>query len=277
MKLEDSNTTVFSEWLYPSIFSFLFFIFNFVWIFIHYFYFPKKQKTFVKYLEDFSLLSHLNKVLGFTSLQLLAWVYFGSILASIVQLINGTKYKRFPKLLDAFLKNRKQYGLWAFLFASVHIILTMYVTNPGYLGYWFTKTNEFSKLTLMGDLSLITGTISYILFVLIALSSISSIAKSFNWQEWNFVQTKIGLVCLLFGLIHTAVMYLNIFLQRNVGSNNYSVVYLLTRVKLYGVYFPFIVLLLRLVFILPPLNRRIEDIRSGAIVKNQKELIDAKA
>ena len=276
-KLEYSNESVFSEWFYPSIFSLLFFLFNFIWVFIHYYYFPKKEKTFVQYVKDFSLLSHLNKVLGFTSLQLLAWVYFGSVLASIVQLINGTKYKRFPKCLDTFLKNRKQYGLWAFLFASVHMILTIYVTNPGYLSYWFIKQNEFSKLTLMGDLSLITGTISYLLFVLIALSSINSIAKSLNWKEWNFVQTKIGLICLLSGMIHTGVMYLNIFLQRNVGNNNYSVVYLLTRVKLYGVYFPFIVLFLRLLFVLPPLSRKIDRIRSGSIVKNQKEQTETKA
>jgi hypothetical protein len=61
-----------------------------------------------KFIAKFSPLEHLNKVLGFSSLQLLAFVYCGSVMAAIYQLKYGTKYKRFPKYLDFWLKTRKQ-------------------------------------------------------------------------------------------------------------------------------------------------------------------------
>lgn len=261
INLEKVNSNSFADWYYPSIISFAFFVFNFIWVAINYYLFPKKLKSFEEYIRGFSVLSHLNKVLGFTSLQLLAWVYFGSVLASIFQLKNGTKYQLFPRCLDAFLRGRKQYGLWAFLYASLHTILTIYVMNEGYLKSWY---NADSKLTLIGENNLITGALAYILFVLVALSSINSIANSLNWKEWQFVQTKIGITCLLVGLIHTSLMYLNIFLQRHTDTTIYTPMYLLTRVKLYGVYFPLLVLVLRFIFgYFPPLSRRIEAIRNG--------------
>ena len=263
LKLENVNTKSFTDWLYPSVLSFLFIIFNFIWTSINYFIFPKKPQTLKQFISEFSVLSHLNKVLGFTALQLLACVYFGSVLASIVQLKNGTKYKLFPKWLDTFLKQRKQYGLWAFLFASVHSILSIVVLDPGYLKSWYTSN---STLTFNGDINVITGVISYILFVLVALSSINSIANSLNWKEWHFVQTKIGLSCLLIGTLHTVSMYVNIYRQKDTDRSVFTTEFLLTRVKLYGIYFPVVVLLLRFVFgYFPPLSRRIDAIRNGTV------------
>lgn len=259
------NATVFTDWYFPSLISSLFLVANFIWIFFHYYYFPKKAKPFQQYLNEFSLLGHLNKVLGFSALQLLSFVYFGSILASIFQICNGTKYKLFPRYLDTFLQNRKQYGLWAFLFASIHCILTIFVTNPGYLTDWYVKSNhyEFTQMTLLGEVNIILGVVSYILFVLVALSSINSIALSLNWKEWHLVQTKIGITCLLFGFFHTSCMYLNIFLKRN--ANNFSVVYLITRVKLIATFFPFFVLFLRFLFAyFPPISSRVKSIRNGS-------------
>jgi predicted dinucleotide-binding enzyme len=135
-KLETLNKKTFTDWYYPSILSILFTIFNFIWIFVNYFIFPKNSITFEKYLEEFSLLSHLNKVLGYTSLQLLAFVYLGGVVASIYQLKNGTKYKRFPAYLNYWLLYRKQFGLWAFLLASFHGLASMLVVNPAYLDVW---------------------------------------------------------------------------------------------------------------------------------------------
>lgn len=126
-KLENTNNEAFSDWRWPSLISLLIFLFNFTCIAANYYFFAKAFKPLTEYIKNFALLSHTNKVLGFTSLQMLAMVYFGSIIASIFQLYNGTKYKLFPHLLDLFLRQRKQYGLWAFLFATLHAILTIYI------------------------------------------------------------------------------------------------------------------------------------------------------
>ena len=193
-QLEHSNTYTFNEWKYPSLICIFFIIINFSWTFAMYYFFPKKPKNFSKFLKDFSLLSHLNKVAGFTSLQLLAFVYFAGVVASIYQLKNRTKYKMFPRYLDFWLRSRKQFGLWAFLIASFHVIMTIFVTNPSYVSEWYRKVDNstsanifgLTHMTLHGEVNVLTGIVAYLIMSLIALSSINSIANSFNWFVFNF-------------------------------------------------------------------------------------------
>jgi predicted dinucleotide-binding enzyme/DMSO/TMAO reductase YedYZ heme-binding membrane subunit len=277
LNIELSNVSTFKDWLYPSVISLLFFVFNFAWTFTFYYLFPKKPHTFLEFLSKFSLLGHANKVLGFTALQLLAFVYLGSVFASIYQLKNGTKYKRFPRYLDNWLRARKQFGLWAFYFATFHVIASLLVTNPSYMEGWFrpiynkTGANSFglTKMSLHGELNVLTGIIAYLIMVLVALSSVNSIANSLNWSEWRFVQSNLGLGCLAMALTHDLVMYLRIYLEKD--EKNYSVTYLVTRVKLIGVYLPLLVLVLRFVFsCFPPLSNRIKNIRNGSIIKHDK-------
>jgi DMSO/TMAO reductase YedYZ heme-binding membrane subunit len=180
--------------------------------------------------------------------------------------------------LDNWLKTRKQFGLWAFYLASFHVVTTIFATNSSYLADWYRKVdnatspNSFglTTMTINGEINILTGIISYLIMVLVALSSINSIANSLNWSEWRFVQSNLGLSCLAMGLIHDIFMYLRIYLEKD--EKNYSVIYLITRVKLIAIYFPLVVVLLRFVFsYFPPLYNRIEDIRNGtAVAKNQK-------
>ena len=261
--LENSNLIAFPDWYYPSVLSLLFLAFNFVWVFFLYFYFPKNTQTFQKYLESFSLFAHFNKILGYTSLQLLAFVYLGSTMASIYQLAYKTKYKKFPKYLDFWLKSRKHFGLWSFLFASAHVLESVCIINPAYLSSWFRMSNAttFTQLTIHGDINILLGNLAYIIMILVALSSVNSIAESLNWREWSFVQTKLGIFSLLIACFHTISMYLVIFIESY--YKNYSLVYLLTRLKLYAGIFPIFVLLMRFIFAyFPPISRRIDRIRS---------------
>lgn len=273
LKLELTNKKTFVEWIFPCLLTFLFVIFNLVWMFLFYFLFPKKPHTFEKFIKNFSPLAHLNKCLGFSALQILAFVYFASILASLYQLKYNTKYKRFPKYLDFWLKTRKQFGLLAFLLASVHAIASLIITGPSYLQNWYKdiqpNENKFNltKLTLNGEINMITGFSAYILFVLVALSSINSIAQSLNWSEWRFVQTKLGITCLFVSLLHAIAMYVNIVLSKD----NYSTIYLLTRFKLISIYFPAFVLLIRFVFAyFLPISKRLNRIREGLLIKPQQ-------
>jgi predicted dinucleotide-binding enzyme/DMSO/TMAO reductase YedYZ heme-binding membrane subunit len=274
LKLEITNKKTFDDWYYPSLISIGFFVFNFVLIFFNYYIFPKSPVTFEQYLTYFSLLSHSNKCAGYTSLQLIAFVYFTSILASIYQLTSSTKYKRFPKYLDFCLKTRKQFGLWGFYLGTFHAIATIYIMNPMYLGDWFRQPDHFSKLTILrldGELAILLGILAYILLVVLALTSINAIGAHLSMNEWRFVQTNLGLASLFLGFAHDAVMYYNIFKQRDV--KNYSVSYLLSRAKLYALYFPFIVLVLRFFFsYFPPISRRLEQIRKGAAVQNKNKV-----
>lgn len=269
LKLEFTNRKTFESWYSPSMLSLAFLAFNFTWIFINYYLFPKKPHTFKEYLERFSLLSHLNKVLGYTALQQLAFVYLASVFASVYQLKYGTKYHHFPKYLDYWLKTRKQFGLWAFMFACAHLIATMFVVNPNYLKEWYRSASYM--LTINSEISLIAGLVSFLLMLLVALTSINSIGASLNWCEWRFAQTHLGISCLAVGVLHTLSMYFRIYLESfEVG---YTLTYILTRAKLIAALFPILVLFLRYLFgYWRPLSDRVQKIRNGEFNNSKSKI-----
>lgn len=67
----------------------------------------------------------INKVLPMVSITLLALVYLPGVIAAVVQLRNGTKYKKFPHWLDRWMLTRKQFGLLSFFFAILHAIYSL--------------------------------------------------------------------------------------------------------------------------------------------------------
>lgn len=67
----------------------------------------------------------INKVLPMVSITLLALVYLPGVIAAIIQLRNGTKYKKFPHWLDRWMLTRKQFGLLSFFFAVLHAIYSL--------------------------------------------------------------------------------------------------------------------------------------------------------
>ena len=261
LKLELTNRKTFDTWFYPSISTIVIFFGTFIWIFFINFFFPKKPITFSQYLENFSLLSHINKVSGYTSLQQLSYIYLASVFAMFYQLKYSSKYHRFPKYLDVWLKTRKQFGLWAFLLATLHLIISMILISPNYFKPWFRSFNE--RMTLHAELNILTGVLAFILMLLVALTSIRSIGESLNWNEWRFVQTKLGLTCLAMGALHSFVMFSRHLIER-INSGQFDALFLLTRPKLVGIFVPVLVLILRFLFAyFPPLSNRIKRIREG--------------
>lgn len=271
LKLELMNNETFRDWQKPTLVSALFLLFNFVWIFVWYFYFPKKPHTFEQYMRGFALMGHLNKVLGFTSLHMLAFVYLGSPVAGAFQLAYGTKYRRFPATLDWCLRARKQLGLIAFLYAIFHMILSLLIANPAYFDNWYRVATTASAIVTMftspcwnGELAMITGVLGFVTMALVALSSVNSIASSLNWSEWQFVQSKLGLACLAISFTHTAIMYARFFTDKDYSS--YTLIYRLSRVKGLGLIFPLLVLAIRFVFAYsPPISGRVDAIRNGSV------------
>ena len=157
----------------------------------------------------------------------------------------------------------------SFLLATVHAIASLITLGPNYLDTWYrtTDVNKFNltKLSLNGEINMITGFCGYIILSLVALSSVNSIASSLNWSEWRFVQSKLGLSALVIGNLHAISMYINIYLDKD--KYNYSTTYLLTRVKLISIYFPAIVIILRFIFAyLPSIKNRLNKIRDGSLI-----------
>jgi predicted dinucleotide-binding enzyme/DMSO/TMAO reductase YedYZ heme-binding membrane subunit len=284
-ELESFNDQVFSEWKYPSLFSNFYFLFIFIAYMMNQHY--SRFKSFEEYFSSFSLIKTLNSVCGYTALQLLAFTYLAGIFAALYQLKNKTKRIQFPKYLDLWLKSRKQLGLLAFLFAVTHMVLSLSILSPWYFPPWFKpiiqpklvvvkeinetfissvslKDFKLQSMTLFGEMNIITGVFALILLSLLAISSINSIAMSFNWSEWNFVQTKIGYVCLAAALYHDLAMLSGIVVSYFRGTPGVTLSFVLTRFKFYAIWIPLFVLMAKLILtFLSPIRRRLENIRNG--------------
>lgn len=62
-------------------------------------------------------------------------VCVSGVVAGVVQLGRGTKYKRFPGWLDCWLCRRKELGLLSFLCALLHAVYSMCLTLRRAAGY----------------------------------------------------------------------------------------------------------------------------------------------
>ena len=83
---------------------------------------PWNQKLFWKNLETLPI-TNMNRALACHALNMLALCYLPGCIAGYIQLYRGTKYSRFPKILDRWLKMRKYLGLLMPFSACIHVRL----------------------------------------------------------------------------------------------------------------------------------------------------------
>ena len=66
-------------------------------------------------------ITNINRALACHALNMLALCYLPGCIAGYIQLYRGTKYSRFPKILDRWLKMRKYLGLLMLFSACIHV------------------------------------------------------------------------------------------------------------------------------------------------------------
>ena len=66
-------------------------------------------------------ITNINRALACQALNMLALCYLPGCIAGYIQLYRGTKYSRFPKILDRWLKMRKYLGLLMLFSACIHV------------------------------------------------------------------------------------------------------------------------------------------------------------
>ncbi len=71
------------------------------------------------------LVNFLNKIMGCMGVSMLCACFLPGCFAAFIQIVNGTKYKRFAPWLDGWLKMRKQLGLYALMFAAIHMCMSL--------------------------------------------------------------------------------------------------------------------------------------------------------
>ncbi|OBS71228.1 hypothetical protein A6R68_00231, partial [Neotoma lepida] len=141
----------------------------------------------------------INKVLPMVSITLLALVYLPGVIAAIVQLRNGTKYKKFPPWLDRWMLARKQFGLLSFFFSVLHAVYSLsYPMRRSYrykLLNWAYKQVQQNKADAWiehdvwrMEIYVSLGIVGLAILALLAVTSIPSVSDSLTWREFHYIQ-----------------------------------------------------------------------------------------
>ncbi|XP_012507639.1 PREDICTED: metalloreductase STEAP1 [Propithecus coquereli] len=210
----------------------------------------------------------INKVLPVVSITLLALVYLPGVIAAVVQLHNGTKYKKFPHWLDTWMLTRKQFGLLSFFFAVLHALYSLsYPMRRSYryrlLNWAYQQVQQNKKDAWIEhdvwrmEIYVSLGIVGLAILALLAMTSIPSVSNSLTWREFHYIQSKLGIVSLLLGTIHALIFAWNKWVDKE------QFVWYTPPTFMIAVFLPIIVLICKGILFLPCLRTKILKIRRG--------------
>uniref|UniRef100_A0A3B3ZGI7 STEAP family member 4 n=1 Tax=Periophthalmus magnuspinnatus TaxID=409849 RepID=A0A3B3ZGI7_9GOBI len=206
-----------------------------------------------------------NKVFPIVSLVMLSLCYLPGVIAAFIQLYRGTKYRRFPDWLDCWMLCRKQIGLLALGFALIHVLYLFilpirYSARHKFISQVKNKTTPFyfDKTTAWGTDSLMgLGVLGFFLYVLLGISSLPSVGATLSWREFNFIQSKLGHLTLFICTAHCYIYGWNKLLRPSTYKWYTPPGYMLCLMV------PSVVLVLKVILLLPCVNRTLTRIRQG--------------
>ncbi|KAM6202300.1 STEAP1 protein [Rhynchocyon petersi] len=210
----------------------------------------------------------INKVLPVVSITLLALVYLPGVIASVVQLHNGTKYKKFPHWLDRWMLARKQLGLLSFFFALLHAIYSLsYPMRRSYryklLNWAYQQVQQKKEDAWIEhdvwrmEIYVSLGILALAILALLAVTSIPSVSNSLTWREFHYIQSKLGMVCLLLGTMHAMIFAWNKWVDIK------QFLWYTPPTFMIAVVLPIVVLICKAILILPCFRKKILKIRNG--------------
>ncbi|XP_059908989.1 metalloreductase STEAP4-like [Gadus macrocephalus] len=216
------------------------------------------------------MVSLANKVFPIVSLIMLSLCYLPGVMAAILQLYRGTKYSRFPDWLDRWMLCRKQLGLLALALAFLHVLYTFiipirYAVRHKLIStvvdemkdnkstpFYFDNTEAWAT-----DSFFVLGIMGFFLYFLLGLTSLPSVGGSLSWREFTFVQSKLGHLTLIVCTAHGYIYGWNKFLKPSTYKWWTPPGYMLCLVV------PSVVLVLKLLMVLPCVDRSLGRIRQG--------------
>ncbi|XP_059113279.1 metalloreductase STEAP4 [Peromyscus eremicus] len=265
-EIENYPLQLFPMWRLPfylaSVLCVFFFVYCAIWEVIYPYVNGKTDATFRL------VISIPNRVFPITALILLALVYLPGVLAAILQLYRGTKYRRFPNWLDRWMLCRKQLGLVALGFAFLHVVYTLVIPIRYYVRWRLrngtitqalaNKDSPFSTSTAwLNDSYLALGILGFFLFLLLGITSLPSVSNMVNWREFRFVQSKLGYLTLVLCTAHTLVYGGKRFLSPSILRWSLPSAYVLALIV------PCTVLVMKFILIMPCIDKTLTRIRQG--------------
>lgn len=264
--IEEAPLHLFPSWGGSILATFLLFLFFYGYNFLRRILLPYLDKGENNFYQ--LPLQTVNETLPAVALVTLALVYLPGLLAAVLQLGRGTKYKRFPRWLDSWLCSRKQLGLLSFLCAGLHAVYSMCLTLRRAAGY--TLLNAAYRQVKAGvanswveqqvwrsDLYLSSGILGLGVLTLLAITSLPSVGNALTWREFTFVQSGLGYAALTLSTMHT------LFFGWDFAFFPGAYPYYLPPVFLLSLILPCVVLVGRIILALPCLMSRLTKIRRG--------------
>ena len=275
-ELEKQPHSLFDGWGWPTLATLIITILWTVYAIAHYYWIPESPtEPDVPWEHVPSTI--MNMVAGCVSVTLLALCYLPGCFAAYLQLINGTKYKRFPEWMDMWLKSRKQLGLYALLYAAIHMILSVALLNEGYFEHWFrdpfitipaNHTGDVvfllgATMQLSGELVILFGTLALATMSVVGVTSLPSVGAVLNWKEWTFMQSYLGWFCLMLSIVHVCVRggyWWEFMITSPYGQGWKGVAQTLSFISML---LPWLCILLKLILIIPCVHCYLWRIRRG--------------
>ena len=217
IRQEQSPFNLFNKWMLPlfcaTIIWLFWFIYSLIWF--HVLKYPREDGTKTVYFPWRNLpLNTMNKVFGMSCFTMFGLTYLPGVIAAVIQLVRGTAKHPFHWFLDTWMKMRKQMGLIAFWQLTVHMVMTSCILmSPSYFLYpvylQADPDTADPRMDALGETSMLFAILSYATYLVVALVSVPSIASELSWREWNFCQSKLGLLGLIFGFAHVGLLNSN--------------------------------------------------------------------
>ncbi|CAL4132321.1 unnamed protein product, partial [Meganyctiphanes norvegica] len=221
-------------------------------------------------------LLNINRATAITALWTLTLCYIPGVIAAYTQLVWGTKYRRFPNWLDKWLRMRKQLGLLMLGLGAIHTILgtavwsskydpliwdkpTVIKTMVKFNSSSFTEKEvvvQNSLMNLQGELFITFGCASMFLTCLLGITSLPSVGATLTWREFMFIQSKLGWMALLTGVVHDGV------LGWGFSPQHYTLCSLPSGAQ-YALHPPLLTVILKLPLLIPWVDNALQTIRRG--------------
>lgn len=137
-------------------------------------------------------------------------IYFNILFASIaltglttiaISYLIGPLARLCPERWEKYCDMRKQFGLIGLTFVVFHILMGLVVLTPAYFSKFFLETG---KLSNFGQISVLAGILGFIIFMIVGITSLPSVAEKMTERGWFFVQRS-GLVAIILSVLHFIV------------------------------------------------------------------------
>lgn len=195
-----------------------------------------------------------NVIIAWHALALFTATFLAGVVAALRQLTTGTAKVAFPNWLDKWLRARKSLGLMALASAVIHMIAAV-MTDHFFVDFNYVHSTKGA----LYQGSIFSALLSLIVYCSLGATSIPSVGSNLSWREWTFVQSKLGIVGLALGAIHSGLM---VWALGDLPSIK-GWPYYLPPAALVITCAALILILLRVFLAIPPVSKRLDRIRGG--------------